>query len=170
MASNLGNNNLETPNPSIQRIEDIITRLPAKVEDLTTQIADLKPTPSHNKEWETIFEEDPHPRRPNQRNRHQGNDREHWNQGLKNDVGDYDGKGSPETCLKWLDRLEMYMTWAYIPHHHQIEYSLLRLKGPALVWWKQLNRQQPWAQLSELNRWVGFKIEIKSHYVPSDFS
>ncbi|KAK8957898.1 hypothetical protein KSP39_PZI001525 [Platanthera zijinensis] len=92
-----------------------------------------------------------------------------WDDGVKLDVGDFEGHVEPEKCLDWCERVERLMTWKQMPMNRQVEYAVLRLKGPALVLWVQPERTRYTLGLAPITTWVEFKLQLRKQYVPSDY-
>ncbi|KAK8923643.1 hypothetical protein KSP39_PZI019202 [Platanthera zijinensis] len=142
--------------------------------ELRTSVNNIEATLHVNRTPAPVVEIDPDHRprelvRPDPEGHNEPRHQPRWDVGIKLDVGDFEGRIEPESCLEWCERMDRFLAWKQLPQARQVEYATLRLKGSALVWWGQLERSRFNLGMPPITTWNDFKTQLRKRYVPSDY-
>ncbi|KAL5776736.1 hypothetical protein ACOSP7_009662 [Xanthoceras sorbifolium] len=90
--------------------------------------------------------------------------------GVKIKVADFSGKMHVEDYLDWEATLENYFEWKPMSAERNVLFVKLKVKRPALQWWKRVEEQRARQGKPKINTWEHMKAKLRKQFLPADYA
>ena len=88
---------------------------------------------------------------------------------VKLEVVGFSGQFNSRTFLDWLTLLEDYFTWYHIENPQHVTFVKMKLKGPAIIWWKNIDDHNKDMGRPPITQWEVMKERLEDKYLPTDY-